>query len=308
MNRSRARRLSTSVFVTALVLSVGRAEAQSPAVADAGGPYAVDEGATVALDGSGSTTSSPPLSYAWDFDGDGLFDDAIGVAPTLDASGLSGPQQLTIALEVTDAAQFTDTDTVSVTVANLPPSEGYVTGDSTGFIGEALTFSSVATDPGGDPLTWTWSWGDGSPPDSGPGLTTVSHTWSTVGTFLVSVLISDGQGGDLQVGLPVFISNPGPSLLLLSAPSGLGEGVSGQWSVSASDALGNPVFLIWDWGDGSPPDTGLGLSTVSHSYPDDGSWSLVVTAFDVLGAQANLVLPTSVSNLDPAFVGGPPLT
>jgi hypothetical protein len=48
----------------------------TPPVADAGGPYSVPEGASVALDGSASSDaeqSAASLVYEWDLDGDGLF-------------------------------------------------------------------------------------------------------------------------------------------------------------------------------------------------------------------------------------------
>ena len=64
-------------------------------VADAGGPYSVDEGADLLLDG---TASSDPdagcgdsiVSYEWDVDNDGQFDDAVGATPTVAWSDLAG--------------------------------------------------------------------------------------------------------------------------------------------------------------------------------------------------------------------------
>src|SRR6185369_2658048 len=49
---------------------------------DAGGPYTINEGASLGLSGSGSDPADS-LSYSWDVNGDGVFGDATGATPTL---------------------------------------------------------------------------------------------------------------------------------------------------------------------------------------------------------------------------------
>ena len=72
-----------------------------------GGPYTVAEGAPLSLDGSASSAGAV---YEWDLDGDGQFDDATGVSPTiawasLEALGIDdGPATCQVALRVTLSA------------------------------------------------------------------------------------------------------------------------------------------------------------------------------------------------------------
>jgi predicted extracellular nuclease len=68
------------------------------------GPSTVRVGRTIRLDAS---TSSDPnrldaLSYAWDLDGDGLFDDATG--PTARLKGVRGPGTRSVAVRVSDGS------------------------------------------------------------------------------------------------------------------------------------------------------------------------------------------------------------
>ena len=61
---------------------------QAP-TANAGGPYTAPEGSSVTLNGGGSSDpDGNPLTYAWDVDGDGQYDDATGVSPTVSAATL----------------------------------------------------------------------------------------------------------------------------------------------------------------------------------------------------------------------------
>ncbi|MBI5140789.1 MAG: PKD domain-containing protein [Nitrospirae bacterium] len=101
-----------------------------PPVADAGGPYLVAVGEDLTLDGSGSydPNAGPPLNdfialYEWDIDGDGAYDDATGVAPTVNF-GPSFEGTKTIGLRVTDsfgATAAASTMSTTVAVSNLQP-------------------------------------------------------------------------------------------------------------------------------------------------------------------------------------------
>ncbi|MCH7538394.1 MAG: cadherin-like domain-containing protein [Proteobacteria bacterium] len=85
-----------------------------PPVVDVGGPYAVTEGGSLVLDGSGSTDPNQTLTsynYAWDLDGDGRFGesgvtatrgDETGVTPTFSTVGLANLDEVEIALRITD--------------------------------------------------------------------------------------------------------------------------------------------------------------------------------------------------------------
>jgi hypothetical protein len=125
----------------AAVVDMGAYETQSPVVASAGGPYFAPQGLSVILKGAGSSNASGALQYAWDFNGDGLFDDATGPNPTFSTAGLPlGARQ--ISLRITDSLSRTD---VSVAVMNVSPPVLYVDGRVTGGRHDGLDWANAFT-------------------------------------------------------------------------------------------------------------------------------------------------------------------
>jgi Big-like domain-containing protein/PKD domain-containing protein len=87
----------------------------APPTVDAGGPYSVTEGGTVAVSAVGSDPDGDALTYAWDLDGDGAFETA-GPSPTFSAGGLQAPSTRTIQVRVTDPDGLEATDSAEVDV------------------------------------------------------------------------------------------------------------------------------------------------------------------------------------------------
>ena len=91
------------------------------------GPYLVNEGSGVVLDGSGSfDPEGSALSFSWDINNDGVFGDAVGVGPTLNWAALNSWGILnqgvhSIGLRVTDGTGNTHSASTTLTVNNLAP-------------------------------------------------------------------------------------------------------------------------------------------------------------------------------------------
>jgi glucose/arabinose dehydrogenase len=104
----------------------------------------------LAVSFSGIGSSDPdadPLSYAWDLDGDGQYDDATGVSA---AWTYSNPGTYHPALEVTDGHGGSDTDTLTITAGNSAPAPAIVQpqagSGSTWWVGKTVSFSGTASD------------------------------------------------------------------------------------------------------------------------------------------------------------------
>src|SRR5688500_994203 len=108
-----------------LVLCFGVIEitAQAAPVADAGGPYLCTQHQNILLDGSGSQTTPPggSLTYGWDLNNDGLFEDSSSITPVFSCGGDVVGTIYNVCLQVTDTSGLNDTDCSTVTVVLVVP-------------------------------------------------------------------------------------------------------------------------------------------------------------------------------------------
>ncbi len=106
----------------------------------------------------------------------------------------TAPGTYTVTLTATDQYGATGTTTVPVTVStpsnNQPPAPVIQPPVCSGMV---CNFSAVGTsDPNtGDALTYSWTFGDGSP--NGSGVAT-SHTFPGTGNYTVTLTVTDGWG------------------------------------------------------------------------------------------------------------------
>jgi PKD domain len=247
--------------------------------ADAGGPYTTPEGTDVVLDGSASSDpDGAALTYEWDFDNDGSYDDATGVAPTFTTVGQDGV--FPVGLKVT-AGGVVDTDATTVTVTNVAPT---VTIDPIAPIdeGEFATISGIISDPGWlDVLTATIDYDDGAGPQPLSGVLenvrpdatftfSVQKQYGDNGTFVVTVTGFDDDTSTFATSNAV-VANVDPAITIDTSSEQVYDGVSAFIAekgdtvavpVGVTDPGSDDLTVTWDWDDGTPPD--VQTSLVNH--------------------------------------------
>jgi DNA/RNA endonuclease G (NUC1) len=159
-----------------------------PPFAAISGTASLNEGDSGSFSGAGSVDPNGSIaSYAWDF-GDGSSGNGVSVTHTFARDGA-----YTVRLVVTDGDGLSDTETFTVTVANVAPELGDFDNASLE-VGGTYTVEGTFTDPGADDWIATVDWGDGSAPSqamlSGHSFSLV-HVYNAAGTFPVTVTIAD---------------------------------------------------------------------------------------------------------------------
>ena len=101
---------------------------------------------TVSFDASGSSDpDGNALTYAWDLDGDGAFDDSTAQKPSFTYTQAG---TYTAQLKVTDTSGASDTATIVISAGNTPPAPtiDYPISSMTWSVGQRFTFSGSAGD------------------------------------------------------------------------------------------------------------------------------------------------------------------
>jgi hypothetical protein len=302
------------------------APSQCAVTASAGGAYSTPEGTNVVLSAAAST--GPGLTYAWDFDADGDFDDATGVSPTFMNVGDNGVFMVKVKVTGNNGDGFSAISAATtVTVTNVNPTVNTITTSGAAPEGSPVTISGTITDPGWlDTFpTTTVNWGDGSGtvalsgtgPSGSPSVATftytnVSHTYGDNGTYTIKVCGTDDDGGSNCNMQNVSITNVAPTVGPITTTGPKLENTA----IAISGKIIDPGWLdtlttTVDWGDGAgpqtltgstehdPPDLTFTYTNVSHTYGDDGTFTITVCGEDDDGGGGCNTTMVTITNVNP---------
>ena len=258
--------------------------------------------------------ANDPLSYHFDCDGNGTFEVGPQAASSHDCA-FADNGTFTVNVRVTDGDGGADTGSDTVQVANVAPAVT-APANQAGSEGTGSSFSLGSfTDPGDDdPWEVTVDWGDGSTDtvftEASPGaIAAKSHTFADDGTFTVTVTVDEDNGAGVHgtATFQVVVANVPPEVTA-PADQSASEGTSASFALGSFTDPGDddPWQVTVDWGDGSADtvftETSPGpIAGKSHTYADDGLYTVTVTVDEDNGAGAadTATFGVTVSNVAP---------
>jgi PKD repeat protein len=230
-----------------------------PPIARPGGPYVADGSLTV----DGSASSDPQgdaLTYEWDFGDPANPTDGTGVTPT---HVYTAPGTYTVTLIVTDSrGHRSEPATTTVEIRNLAPvveagAERSVT------TGSALVYTGSFTDAtNGGPWPYRIQWGDGTADVTStavaPGSIGASHTYTTAGTYTVTVTVTDAAGLSNSDQTTVQVLDPVANVTMLAVgdiASCASNDLEDEMTARIADAqvLAHPNAVVFTLGDNAYP-------------------------------------------------------
>ncbi len=246
----------------------------APPVAEAGADIAAAPGDEVRLSAAASFDRDGTIAaYRWDFSDRDEPMDGAEVTRTFDAPGVYTAQ-----LTVTDDSGATNgvaVDTARIAINHRPVADAgpRIVTDAT-----TVTFDGTRSlDADGDPLTYAWSFGDGT---TGAGAM-VTHTYAAGGTYPVVLTVDDGTGlgnATARTALDVAINHAPVAVAGDNRQVCTGDVVVLDASKSY-DAEGGVLRYAWDFGDG----TGSEIVNPTKSYSRGGVYPVTLTVHDDAG-------------------------
>ncbi len=229
---------------------------------------------------------------------------------------------------------------VDVTVSNVRPVL-VVADDQTVNEGALLDLSAMGAPPLAlfiddgklDTHVATVDWGDGSAVQmpaiffaAGSGALGASHTYADNGVYTVTVTVTDDDGGFDTQSFLVTVENVAPTLSVAPSAATIDEGSSVSFGATFSDpGFDNPLnpgaekqetfTYDVDWGDGRDAITGMsvadtngmpgvdstGMFNGSHTYADNGVYTVTVTLHDDDGGLHTQTFMVTVDNVAPTL-------
>lgn len=166
---------------------------------------------------------------------------------------------------------------IVVSPPNAPPSCTLKVTPTGGPAPLAVTANGTCTDPENDIISTVIAWGDGSSTMRTSG----THTFSSPGSFTITLTATDSAGNTGFASQTVAVGNPNvPPTCALSVAPGSGPM---PLTVSANGNCNDPendiVSTVIEWGDGASTQGTSG----THTYPSTGTFHVVLTATDSAG-------------------------
>jgi len=238
------------------------------------------DGFGVSVDGTASADPDGTIaSYSWSF-GDG----GTATGKTAGHAYLgAGDYNVTLTVTDDDGATAQVTKTVSIAQPNSAPTAAFTS--ATNDLSVSVDGSS-SVDSDGTLSSYAWTFGDGGTASGA----TAGHTYSTGGTYTVTLTVTDDDGSTAVATHAVTVAAPNsaPTAAFTATATDLGVSTDGRTS---SDSDGTISSYAWAFGDGESA-TG---ATAAHTYGAAGTYDVTLTVTDDDGATNSVTRSVTVT-------------
>lgn len=226
------------------------------------------------------------FGYEWNFDlNNGSSATSTATNPTIT---FPGPDIYTGFLVVNPGDPYC-TDTALISLEVFPPMSPAINVaiDSCNPALPPIQFTDLSTIGGtANIVQWDWDFGDGTTST----LQNPAHSFPNAGSYQVNLVLTDDNGCEDNIGMPVDWFPPAVPQFTVDDPSGC-EPHEATFTHTSFPFL--PSYTTtWDFGDG---DSSFASPTVTHIYPDPGTYDVSLTHVSPWGCVSNLTIPNMIT-------------
>ncbi len=233
------------------------------------------------VNGSCAFTGDTPFAYVIDFDDGSIITGATYASEAFFTHTYTTPGDYTVTCRVTDVDGDTASDSMLVTAREADVPVHIADFTVTPMSGEApLTVSYSCSATGNEPISYTITFGDGTPASMSPSGT---HTFTTPGDYVVTCEAVDADGDTAVESVLVRVREadlPASADLMVTPTSGE---VPLTVSYACSGSGNTPLSYTIDFGDGSPASP---VPSGTHTYSTPGDYTVTCTVEDADGDTA----------------------
>ncbi|WP_298313478.1 PKD domain-containing protein [uncultured Aquimarina sp.] len=242
------------------------------------------------------------ITYVWDF-GDGNTSNLDNPSHTYMSSG-----SYAATLTISDGILSNTSDPITITVleGNIAPEANFVMSVTSGIAPLLVSLdASASSDANGDNLEYAWDFGDGT---SGSGVN-IEHTYTTVGEYIVTLTVNDGNLFDNQTNTIIVSQSTGTSNCSFGVPMSTPLSTLSNASYDYAYVLGeggpdlsNVTNFTINW---DLQNNGLWQCSMNTNNGNPGWWIDLTTS--IVGQTFNQVGPTitfsgiGISNFDGSY-------
>ena len=220
--------------------------------------------------------TAPITQWQWNF-GDGTI--ATGSAPT---HVYAAPGVYTVRLRVTSAhGQDEAVKQNYITVEPVPPRVDFTCSDVQPVLGQEVTFTDLSEPGHAAMASWYWEFGDGNTSE----LRNPTHTYRAVGSFTVSLTVTDVEGNKSTETKAGFISAQGfppQASFEVDRPWGVSELDAFAFTSTSDEGTGETATYRWEFGDG----TDSTEKNPTHTYAAAGAYTVTLHVSNAFGTDS----------------------
>ena len=258
-------------------------------------PAEVCLGAPVNLQDQSTTTNSNITSWNWNF-GDGTTSTQQNPVKNYTSAG-----NYTITLTVTTAAGCTSAPLPKQVTVNAAPVAAF-TVQGAKCMNSPVTFVDASTSSSGNLVKWTWNFGDNSAPLIANSNTPVTHTYTGMGTFDVTLVVENNKGCVSTISTQQVVVSALPEASFTLPENCVNDPFS---QFTDNSIVGGPqgqLTYLWNFGDVNATAANPNTSTVQnprHKYSVVGPYTVTLIVTSIEGCTDTLAQTFTVNGAQP---------